>query len=295
MRLRAIAVFFAVFAGLLAACGREQAPLEVTARDYGFTGVPATIGGGAVDVTFTNAGKADHELVFLDVGERNPNTVASQLKQIFEGKPFPSNWKRVTGAGIVEPRQTVRRTVTLPKGEWMLVCALDDPPGESDEPLDKMHMELGMFRNVTVEGADEVDVDEPAGGTFTAKDHAFIAPTGIAAGEQEYTFANDGPNEWHFMEVMRFPQGTTPAQAESSFAKLVTAPEDAPPPAGVKLPDDDGGFTSGVLSPGMAHTFTFDFEAGRTYLLACFVSDKAGGPPHAIGPHKMFKAFQVPA
>jgi hypothetical protein len=39
----------------------------------------------------------------------------------------------------------------------------------------------------------------------------------------------------------------------------------------------------------------FDFEAGRTYLLACFVSDKAGGPPHAIGPHKMYEAFQVPA
>lgn len=295
MRLRTIAALFAVLAGLLAACGRESGPLTVTARDYGFTGVPQTIGGGAVDITFTNAGKADHELVFLDVGETNPNTVASQLGRIFEGKPFPANWKRVTGAGVVEPGQTLRSTVSLPKGEWMLMCALDDAPGDGEKTLDEMHMQLGMYENVTVEGPEDVDVDEPAGGTFTAKDHAFAPPSDIARGEREYRFVNDGPTEWHFMEVLRFPQGTTPAQAESSFGKLVTAPEDAPPPAGVKLPDEEGGFASGVLSPGMAQTFTFDFEAGRTYLLACFVSDKAGGPPHAIGPQKMYKAFQVPA
>jgi hypothetical protein len=44
----------------------------------------------------------------------------------------------------------------------------------------------------------------------------------------------------------------------------------------------------------MGQTFTTTFKAGRTYLAACFIQDKAGGPPHAIA-HHMYKAFKVPA
>jgi hypothetical protein len=35
-----------------------------------------------------------------------------------------------------------------------------------------------------------------------------------------------------------------------------------------------------------------DAKAGRTYVVLCFVSDKAGGPPHAIA-HHLFKVFTV--
>jgi hypothetical protein len=34
------------------------------------------------------------------------------------------------------------------------------------------------------------------------------------------------------------------------------------------------------------------FVSGRTYVLACFVPDRAGGAPHAIG-HDMYEAFTV--
>jgi hypothetical protein len=42
----------------------------------------------------------------------------------------------------------------------------------------------------------------------------------------------------------------------------------------------------------MGQTFTANFEAGQTYVAACFIQDRKGGPPHAIA-HKMYKAFTV--
>ena len=47
-----------------------------------------------------------------------------------------------------------------------------------------------------------------------------------------------------------------------------------------------------MASPGYGSTFTATLEAGRTYVVLCFVSDKTGGPPHAIA-HHMFKIFTV--
>jgi hypothetical protein len=49
-----------------------------------------------------------------------------------------------------------------------------------------------------------------------------------------------------------------------------------------------------VFSSGLGNQFTVPggFESGRTYVLACFISDRAGGPPHAIA-HDMYKVFTV--
>jgi hypothetical protein len=286
-------VLVAVLAGLLAGCGREQTRLSVTATDFGFTGVGDSFGGGAVEITFKNDGKANHELAFLDIGNTSFDTFKKEFPNVLQGKPFPSWFRRVTGVGEFEPGKGTTSTITLPKGKWLMMCALDDAPGEGDETT-KPHYEQGMYKFVDVDGPDEVELDEPEGGTWHAKDYTFTAPENLEAGEKEYAFVNDGPDQVHFMTLAAFPEGTTAAQAEAAFDKLLKLPEDAPPPAGVPAPDFENTIDTFVFSAGMGQTFTANFEAGRTYVAACFIQDKAGGPPHAIG-HKMYKAFTVAA
>jgi plastocyanin len=284
-----VALLVVVFAGLLAACGREASVLDVVARDFGFSGVGQSISGGAVKINFRNEGKATHELAFLDIGDASFDTFRKGFPAVLQGGPFPSFMKRVTGAGELEPGKSVSTTITLPKGKYLMMCALDDAPGESDKTV-KPHYELGMHQNVDVQGPDTVELSAP-GGTFRAKDYTFEAPADLKAGRNEFVFLNEGPDQWHFFFLSEYPEGTTVQQAEEAFGKLLAAGEDAPPPAGVPMPKDV--LDTFVFSPGMGQTLRTTFKAGQTYLFACFIQDKKGGPPHAIA-HKMYKAFTVP-
>jgi len=87
---------------------------------------------------------------------------------------------------------------------------------------------------------------------------------------------------------MEFPKGTTVAQATAAMPRLLAS--QGPPPAGVPAPTPV--IQSAVTSPGNANTFSATFDAGRTYVVLCFVSDKTGGLPHAIS-HHMYKVFTI--
>ena len=58
-------------------------------------------------------------------------------------------------------------------------------------------------------------------------------------------------------------------------------------------PDGSRDFEAGessVFGPGSVGTFTTDLKEGNTYAVLCFISDREGGPPHAIA-HEMAKVF----
>ena len=290
MRLRQVALLLVVVAGSLSGCGREQTRLTVTAHDFGFTGVGNTISGGPVEITFKNEGKADHELGFIDIGDTTFDEFAPIFNKFFEreGAPFPKELKRLTGAGELEPGKSRTTTITLPKGKYLMMCALDDAPGPGEKTV-KPHYNLGMHQNVRVDGPDDVELDAP-GGVFHAQDYTFVPPSDLEAGKKTYGFVNDGPKQWHFMYVQEWPKGTTAAQAEANFKKFISLPEDAPPPAGLPEPKDF--LDTFIFSPGNGQTFEANFKSGYTYLAACFINDLAGGPPHAIA-HHMYKAWTV--
>jgi hypothetical protein len=126
-----------------------------------------------------------------------------------------------------------------------------------------------------------------AASTLTAHDYGFDV-SGLKAGKQTIAFKNVGAQQWHFAEILGFPKGTTVAKAEADIPKLLAS--NGPPPAGVAAPDEVAG--SQVASPGSGNTFSATLEPGRTYVVLCFISDKVGGPPHAIA-HKMYKVFTV--
>ena len=293
MRLRHVVVVFAVMGLVLAGCAKEgnlgAKTLDIVATDYRFEGAPQTISGGVLDVSFRNDGKADHELSFVQIGDTPIKTFAADINKLEDGGPFPSYLKRGAVAFEFEPGKSGTTRMVLPPGEYALSCTLTDAPGKGDKTV-ASHATLGMFQKVTVvEGDGELDA---AGGEFVATDYTFAVPDSVEAGKQEYVFQNDSSKQWHHMILQKYGKGVTAEQAQDAFGKLLQAPQDAPPPTDIPMPEQQPAGLTGIFSPGLGQTVELDLEAGRTYVAVCFIQDVEGGPPHAIK-HKMFKAFTV--
>jgi hypothetical protein len=285
----------------------EQAaggPVTIVADDYVFTDVPQ-LTAGVIDLTLDNQGQVAHEVALAEIGDTPLDQFLEDFPPVLEGGPFPDYVEAVAVPLEAEPGASGDITFTLTEGDYALFCTFTgaapeegattttSAEGEEAEPAEgPPHYELGMAQAITV-GPGEADTALPeADGTIAARDYEF--ETDIEAGDTVVNFTNDGPAEVHFASVSVFPEGTDAATAQQAFATLLAAPEDAPPPEGVPVPEDVG--FSGVFSAGLSSSFQLQsgqFESGRTYLLACFIQDRAGGPPHAVA-YNMYTAFTVP-
>jgi hypothetical protein len=260
-------------------------PLTVTAGDYEYTGVPPTMTAGIVDINFVNKGTVNHEMAFLKVTNTNDVTaIFSGLSTVLNGGKFPADFLAATGVHDTAPGQTTSTEFNLTPGNWIALCTDTGVVGSTTQG--KPHFLRGMYKKITVTGTGGT-TPPTAAETLTAHDYGFDVSQ-LKAGTQTVLFKNIGPVEWHFADIMEFPKGTTVTQAEAAMPKILAS--QGPPPAGVPAPTPV--ITSAVTSPGNGNTFTATFDAGRTYLVLCFVSDKTGGLPHAIS-HHMWKVFTV--
>jgi len=260
-------------------------PLTITAGDYEYTGVPATMPAGIVNLSFVNKGTLNHEMAFLKVtSTTNTAAIFAGLGKVLNGEPFPADFLAVNGVHDTAPGKTTNTQFNLTPGNWIALCTDTGVVGSSKQG--EPHFMRGMYKKITVTGTGG-DTLPTADVTLTAHDYGFDTSQ-LKAGTQTVLFKNIGPVEWHFADIMEFPKGTTIAAATAALPKLFAS--QGPPPAGVPAPTDV--IQSQVTSPGNGSTFTATFDAGRTYVVLCFVSDKTGGPPHAIA-HHMFKVFTV--
>jgi plastocyanin len=275
--------------------GGEEA-ITITAVDYAFEGAPEVLPGGRITVNFDNQGEVAHEIALVEIGDTSLEQFLEDFPPVLEGGPFPDYADQVAVPIETEGGGSGEVTFTIGEGTYALFCALDGDadapePAEGEEPEPgEPHYARGMAQTIEV-GATDGDADLPEGdATITATDYTFDHD--IEAGDTTINFLNDGPAQVHFAGVSVFPEGVDAAAAEAAFEALLASEEDSPPPEGTPEPEDIG--FSGVYSTGLGGQFTVPggFESGRTYLLVCFVSDRSGGPPHAIA-NKMYKAFTV--
>jgi plastocyanin len=271
--------------------GGRATVLDVTAVDFGFQGAAEEIRGGRVDLTFTNNGKANHEFAIVNGENVEASEFQDGLADIDEGGAFPDFMKRGVAPFELEPGETRSTSFTLPEGDYFLFCALKDKQGgEGDEqPEGESHMELGMLQPLKVAGENERPL-EGDDGTIVARDYTFDVPADIQAGKQTFVFRNDGPEQWHHMELMAFPQGTNEDDALSSFRTLGGLKPGEAPPEGTVFPEEAG--SVGILSPGRGLTVDLELKPA-TYLALCFLPDTDGGEPHAFR-YNMVKVFAVP-
>ena len=130
-------------------CGWNQ--VEVTATEYAFAGLPATLEAGRTSVDLTNNGVELHEVALLS---KNPG-VTETFDQILALSEEEAMTKvRPQSITFASQGDTEYSVVDLPAGDYVAVCFLpqgltgeDGPPPAEDA---KPHCTLGMKKEITV-------------------------------------------------------------------------------------------------------------------------------------------------
>ena len=296
-----------------AAAGGDSTALQIVGNEYSFQ-APATVAGGVVDIEFKNEGKLVHEAFLLDIGDTPQAQVLTEFKKVIsseEGVPIPDFIKPAGGAIETDAGETSKTSVTLSAGNYLIVCTLadsdseeeseegkgegeaegapaaGDEPAEAEEPAEPAHFEIGMVLPLTVTGGGAGAALPEGDAQVTATDYAFDVQ-GLEAGDETINFTNASTAQIHHAIVFEFEEGVTPAQGEAAIKAF--GAEGGPPPGTPEPTSDEVG--SSVFDAGRGGTFEGEFKAGRTYVFACFINDRAGGPPHAFG-NNMVKAVAV--
>ena len=269
----------------------EPQNISIVADDYLYTDAPTELRGGVVDLSFDNEGTVAHEVSLAGIGDTPIDQFAAEFGPVLEGGPFPTYIDQVAAPIQVPGGESADVTFTVSEGTYVLFCALTGvAEGEKAEKPKKPHYALGMIQSLTVAGGDAAPQLPETDGTITASDFTFEAD--LEAGDTDVNFVNDGPDQIHFASISLYPEGVDAEAAEAAFKATLEADPNAPPPKDLPRPENVG--FSGIFSAGLGSSFRLEggFQSGRTYLFSCFISDRAGGPPHAIA-YDMYRAVTI--
>lgn len=257
-------------------------PAEITVTvEPDSLNVPDEIPSGAVTINIEGSAAVPNETE-VDFSTVTEGTTEEEFTEAIsitvQGGPVPDFAEANAGAITGEPADTI----TLEPGDHFVWTEVFDESAPDAPPT-------VLVAATTVTEGDGAELPE-TDGEFVASDFTFDvdAPAGT-----QYTFTNDGPDELHHA-VLFDMENLDPAVVEENLPALFAADEGTPPPEPfADIPEENYGLgASGVFSPGLSGTFDADIQSGKTYVVACFISDRAGGPPHAIA-HDMYEVFQV--
>ena len=278
--------------------------------------VPDEVTGGVVEVTL----ESDLDEAEANFSKVASGTTEDQFKQAISqtvaGGPIPGFIEASTGL-LGHEGGGGKSTLILPEGDYIAWSIPEPPEGEEgddgDSPGDGTPTSAAAGE--TARGQEEAPEGEGGGGpggggpppeavltaTFTvtpgeagdlpdtdgneiiARDYSFDVK--VKDGAEEVVFRNEGPDQLHHFVLMNFGD-LEPSVVEENLPAFFEGGEDAPPPPAFKdvdlenLEAGDGP----VLTPGLGATASVNaFESGNTYVALCFIQDRTGGPPHAIG------------
>lgn len=244
--------------------------------------VPEEIPGGVVTVTLEGSAvtPGETEAEFTRVSEGTTEEEFTEAITVTnDGGPIPDFVESNAGAVPGDPPTSI----TLDEGDYFVWVSVFDESAGPDAPP------TILVTPATVTGDDGAELPE-TDGDIVARDYTFDvdAPAGTT-----YTFSNEGPEQFHHA-ILFDMENLDPAVVEENLPAFFAADEGTPPPEPfADIPEENFGIgSSGVFSPGLSGTFDANLESGKTYVVACFISDREGGPPHAIA-HDMFEVFQA--
>ena len=257
----------------------QPAPTEVavTAKEetptkYAFEVPESLEEGGLVRFSFSNMGKQPHDFQVLEVDD---GTTDEQLEKFYtdvvggEGSPTPSFVHAAGGVGSTNPGSTGRVVQVLAAGDYAFFCTFSDDEPEGDGPPAGTHAAKGMKGRFTV-GGDAAGTVEETDSTVEAREYGFTVD-GLKAGENQITFTNTGKELHHFNLFPMLP-GKTIEDVKQVFAS--ESEPTGPPPI-----DFEKGVGVAVIEEDVSTVNTLTLAAG-SYAMVCFISDRAGGPPH---------------
>jgi hypothetical protein len=259
----------AVLAGSASGQGNAVQTLKVKAAEaadgkYSFDAIPDTLNGGNITIEFTNPGKFEHDITIVRIdGNR---TVAQVTKVVNSEAGTVPAWMHASGGvGHTPPGGVSRATVNLGPGKYVFMSTV------TDEKTKKSDAASGMAKLVKVTGAKAKALPSGATASIVAKEYGFEV-TGLKAGTNTVTFSAPGKQLHHFQMFPMLPGKTTQDVVAFLSAKV--------PPAGPPPVDFENSQGSAVTESSEGPMLTdVTLTAGR-YAIVCFMSDRAGGPPH---------------
>jgi hypothetical protein len=261
---------------LLAGCGDDKASeprqVSLSVSKSGSTyelSAPETVEAGLVEISLQVDAPAteQHDAQLLRV--EGDHTLAEALEAVSseEGAPTPPWIFAGGGVGSTEGGRTATVTQVLEPGTYYVV---DLGQGEGDNV--PSFAEQGATATIEVTGeADDAELPD-ADATVTAEDFSFTAD-GLEAGVNRVRFDNDG-KEIHHIIAVPYTEGATLEQVKA-FATS-DEPPDGPPPI-----EFQRAAATAALEGGTSQITELDLTTGK-YALLCFISNRAGGPPHVV-------------
>ncbi|MFN0089770.1 MAG: hypothetical protein ACKVWR_05785 [Acidimicrobiales bacterium] len=262
----------------VAAATPAAANISLTASDFRFDGVPATVPAGPTAFTLTNRGQQPHhaQLLKFRPGKTIADLAAAQSDAAIAAL---ATWEG--GASVAAGPVATKATVKLEPGAYAVICVIpDSADGVS-------HAAKGMVAPLTVTGPPSNVELAKGDGLITMKD--FTWDLSAVTKKGVYELRNDGPQP-HELFVARLATGVTP----EALVKSVTAPPapGAPPPAGPPPFTPLGG--GQAIESGKSQLVDLSGLAPGRYAAFCFIPDSANpGKIHAES--GMLQEFDVKA
>lgn len=251
----------ALAVGLLA-CGDEDAQtLTFTLSGRGRAvqiAAPDSADTGLTEITLENNANREGDLQLIRAeGDHSANEVVQGLGKAMQGQAFPDWFFAGGGIGTTAPGASQTVTQVLEPGTYYAFDTSGGPP----DPRAAVAVE------VTGESSDDEIPESDT--TVSAVDYGFEAE-GLTAGTTEIAFENIGAQPHHLIASQLIGDAT--AEDVEQFFKT----EKGKPPL-----SDRGTQSTAVVEGNESQLVTLDLRPGR-YVFYCFISDRQGGPPHAL-------------
>ena len=247
-------------AAALAACGDDsddEQGLGFSLTKSGVVSGPSSAEAGRTEITLDNKGDSEGDLQLIRTeGDRSVAEVVSAFEDASNGKPFPDWFFGGGGVGATQAGKSATVTQVLQPGTYFAFNTETRPDEESISELEV----TGDAGEETVEGD----------ATVTAGEYVFQSDGPLPAGKAEIVFDNGGAQPHHLLASKLIGDAT--AEDVEGFFKT----EKGAPPL-----EEKGSRATAVLEGGEAQLVNLNLEPGR-YALYCFISDRQGGPPHAL-------------
>jgi hypothetical protein len=278
-RARMLAPVAVAVATLLTACGDDDdndraasgpAKLAIDVSEQGkgkFTlRAPASVPAGLVEISLrVPPGAVTHDAQLIRIeGDHRTKDVLAALSRL--GAPIPEWMTAAGGVGQTSGAAVGRTVQRLQPGRYAILD-MDEPEGDNV----KNYAQSGTTATLEVTGEPSTAQAPRSSGTVTAREYGFDV-NGLEAGRTRVAFRNAGKEPHH---VLAFPynEGATLKQVRTFFTQEGEAA--GPPPV-----DFAGATRTTILEGGQEQIAELDLRRGK-YALICFISDRAGGPPHA--------------
>ena len=237
--------------------GTEEPPtLQFTVTEQGKKATlegPAEAKSGVTKISLRNQGKKPHEAQIVRV---EGNHTAQEVLETVTGEDtkIPEWIQDGGGVGTTVPGRTGEVIQELAPGNYVAFDAENEATTEF---------------TVTDEQGSDAEFPETEA-SITAKDYSFET-SGLKAGDNVITFENTG-KELHHAVILPVAPGTK-FSAVRKFLSSDSEPEGKPPV------DFENGVFTAVIDGGVKQVTRIPMEAGK-YAFVCFITDRAGGPPH---------------